>query len=611
MSLRLTGQNMRLRRLLLPLALIATLVAPRSRAANIVHFQAAAGPHNYLVTNHPAVLPHLTPSVWLLGSYGYRPLVLRDANGRTVSDVVTHAASADLAAALGLFDRFELALAVPASFVSGPGFDGGGLQVLSPGDLRVLGKVLLTPWNEGLVASLRLRADLPIAQLTGDGGRLLGENAWPNLTPAVSVGYNSEGFRLGLDLGYLIRAPSALGDLRVGHEVLYGLAGEVQVLPGTLYATADLFGRIAPSPLYELFTDEPGQDMFPLELALAAKYYLGPLALVAGAGTGIIPDYGSPQARVFAGLGYYPRPVGDRDGDGFNDDEDGCPDDPETVNGYQDSDGCPDVEPARDSDGDGIVDPEDRCPEDPETVNNYRDQDGCPDAPPAEDSDGDGIADDVDECPEDREDMDAFEDQDGCPDLDNDQDQIPDDSDECPDQPEDMDGWEDEDGCPDPDNDRDEILDDDDACPNDPEIFNDFEDEDGCPDGRKVTVVVTRERIEITDRVYFKFNSHKIKRRSFELLDQVATVISAHPEIPMISVAGHTDSVGREAYNIKLSKRRAKSVMKYLTGAGVDPARLTFEGLGPNQPIATNETAEGRAQNRRVEFRIVASNDEL
>ena len=79
----------------------------------------------------------------------------------------------------------------------------------------------------------------------------------------------------------------------------------------------------------------------------------------------------------------------------------------------------------------------------------------------------------------------------------------------------------------------------------------------------------------------------------------------------MISVAGHTDSVGKKSYNIKLSKRRAKAVMSYLIKAGVDAERLTFEGLGTSVPIASNDTDEGRAMNRRVEFRIVRSDDDM
>jgi outer membrane protein OmpA-like peptidoglycan-associated protein len=100
---------------------------------------------------------------------------------------------------------------------------------------------------------------------------------------------------------------------------------------------------------------------------------------------------------------------------------------------------------ALDSDGDGIVDPRDQCPYDPEDIDGFQDTDGCPDL----DNDGDGILDADDDCPNEPEDFDGFEDKDGCPDLDNDGDGILDVDDKCPNEPETFNGFEDEDGCPD------------------------------------------------------------------------------------------------------------------------------------------------------------------
>jgi outer membrane protein OmpA-like peptidoglycan-associated protein len=174
-------------------------------------------------------------------------------------------------------------------------------------------------------------------------------------------------------------------------------------------------------------------------------------------------------------------------------------------------------------------------------------------------------------------------------------------------EPEDRDRWQDDDGCPEADNDEDGILDGDDECPNDPEVKNGFEDEDGCPDeaSRKKQVVVKRDRIEITDKVYFQFDSDRILPRSYELLDTVAQVINEHTEIPMIFIEGHTDSDGDESYNLSLSDRRAKSVLRYLMQSGVAADRLKAQGFGENRPIADNDTEDGKATNRRVEFRIV------
>ena len=132
----------------------------------------------------------------------------------------------------------------------------------------------------------------------------------------------------------------------------------------------------------------------------------------------------------------------------------------------------------KDSDNDGIPEKEDLCPNEPEDKDGFQDQDGCPEL----DNDEDSIYDAVDKCPNLAEDRDGFQDEDGCPDPDNEYDGILDAQDKCPNEPEDMDGFEDYDGCPELDNDKDGILDSQDKCPNDPETYNGFEDTDGCPD---------------------------------------------------------------------------------------------------------------------------------
>ena len=131
-----------------------------------------------------------------------------------------------------------------------------------------------------------------------------------------------------------------------------------------------------------------------------------------------------------------------------------------------------------DTDADGIGDDEDDCPLEAEDRDGFQDDDGCPDL----DNDEDGLPDLEDSCPDESEDEDGFEDDDGCPELDNDDDGIDDLEDSCPDEPEDEDGFEDEDGCPDVDNDGDGIADEFDVCPDEAEDEDGFEDEDGCPE---------------------------------------------------------------------------------------------------------------------------------
>ncbi|MEO8840554.1 MAG: OmpA family protein [Kofleriaceae bacterium] len=246
-----------------------------------------------------------------------------------------------------------------------------------------------------------------------------------------------------------------------------------------------------------------------------------------------------------------------------------------------------------DKDGDGIKDNVDKCPNDPEDKDGFEDEDGCPDL----DNDKDGIPDKTDKCPNDPEDKDGFQDEDGCPDLDNDGDGLSDKVDQCPNDPEDKDNFEDDDGCPDPDNDKDGFLDKDDKCPNEPGVAP-----DGCP--RKYSlVVVTEKKIELKQTVFFDFNKASIKSVSFALLNDVAQAMVDNPKIK-VEIGGHTDSVGNDAFNLKLSQQRAESVRTYLIKRGIDSNRMVPKGYGENVPIADNRTEAGRSQNRRVEFLI-------
>ena len=112
-------------------------------------------------------------------------------------------------------------------------------------------------------------------------------------------------------------------------------------------------------------------------------------------------------------------------------------------------------------------------------------------------------------------------------------------------------------------------------------------------------------KINIKEQVFFETSKAIIKPESFELLDQVAKLLIDNPHVGNIMIEGHTDSRGKYKSNMKLSQDRADSVRKYLIKAGVDASRLTAKGYGPDRPIDTNDTAEGRANNRRVEFVVL------
>jgi outer membrane protein OmpA-like peptidoglycan-associated protein len=388
--------------------------------------------------------------------------------------------------------------------------------------------------------------------------------------------------------------------IRVGNELLAGLGASWGIVPfvfdmvGELYTFTGLDSK-------KINADGSTSSMAPGgEAVLGFKAYLAPNSFFEfGGGYGVIPTaYGTTRGRFFAGIVFEPG-AGDRDGDGYKDDVDKCPDDPEDFDGFEDEDGCPDL----DNDQDGIPDTMDKCPNEP----GPRENDGCP-FKKVNDRDGDGIPDDVDKCPDDPEDFDGFEDEDGCPDLDNDKDGIPDKLDLCPNDPEDKDGFEDEDGCPDPDNDHDRILDVNDKCPNEPETYNGFEDEDGCPD--KGLVIVQRGKLEILDKIYFETDKDVIKEQSFPLLDAIAGTIKGHPEISLIEIQGHADERGDDEHNLDLTDRRAHSVMRALEDRGVELGRLKARGYGETKPICTQHNEECWSKNRRVEFIILKRVDE-
>jgi outer membrane protein OmpA-like peptidoglycan-associated protein len=303
----------------------------------------------------------------------------------------------------------------------------------------------------------------------------------------------------------------------------------------------------------------------------------------------------------------------DNDGDGEIDEQDEqrggrgrvdeCPDEPEDFDGFEDGDGCPDP----DNDNDGILDVDDRCPNVPEDFDGDQDKDGCPEGKPDRDRDGDGIPDSRDKCPDDPEDRDGFEDTDGCPDPGNDKDGIPDKEDQCPDDPEDKDGFEDEDGCPDPDNDRDQIPDVRDKCPNDPETYNGYQDEDGCPDKGKV--IIEGSDIVILEKINFETASAAILPESMPIVEAVAATLKGHPEFQVVEVAGHADERASDAYNLQLTNSRTASVVNALVQRGVTRNRLVSRGYGEYCPLDKASNPVAWEKNRRVEFKVVKTDE--
>ena len=105
----------------------------------------------------------------------------------------------------------------------------------------------------------------------------------------------------------------------------------------------------------------------------------------------------------------------------------------------------------------------------------------------------------------------------------------------------------------------------------------------------------------ILENITFEFGKSELKESSFAELNELAATLKENPTY-QITLSGHTDNVGQEEDNLKLSEARAKAVAEYLTSKGIAPTRISYQGYGSRNPITTNETEQGREQNRRVEF---------
>jgi len=474
-------------------------------------------------------------------------------------------------------------------------------------------------------------AILQVGLPTGNANEFRGEpglSLWPSVVAewqphrvfrfAVNAGYRLNTGD-GAELPFDGRVDAVDNDMMPGGSALRCGTGEVTnatcpsaVMGGTLVTYDDLitFGaavgvRFAKSAEFiaEIYGAQIAASMgdegsLGVEAIGGLKIYVEQNSyLMLGGGLGVVQGMNSADYRGVLSFIFEPS-IGDRDGDGYKDDVDQCPDDPEDFDRFEDEDGCPDP----DNDRDGILDVDDECPLVPEDHDGDADEDGCPEGNIG-DRDGDGILDNVDECPDDPEDRDGFQDEDGCPDPDNDRDGILDGDDLCPNDPEDRDNFEDEDGCPDLDNDHDRILDVDDRCPNDPESYNGFEDEDGCPD--RGSVVIEENQLIILDKIYFATDSAEILAKSFPIVDAVAATLIGNPQITLIEIQGHADERGADDYNIRLTADRAASVRQALAQRGVDMGRTRSAGYGERCPIDENHNAEAWEMNRRVEFKII------
>ncbi|MEZ4458382.1 MAG: OmpA family protein [bacterium] len=548
---------------------------------NAQTFSPAAGPNAAYSVEYGRTLPHLEFTGGVLLNYSSRSVVEVFANGDE-EPVVDQQLAAHVLAAVGITEWAELGINIPVYFVNDVTWNGETRDGIGLGDISLRPKVSFLNAEDSLVG-LALVVDLTLP--TGAADRFVGAGS-VTATPRLAFDVKIADWQFAANAGALVQSSRSVRDVDLGTQLVWGASAEYSVLEGIVLVGGELTGRTD-------FNDAFGQDVTPVEGLAGAKLVTNPgVVVTAAAGAGIASGIGSPEFRALLGIGYAPRDL-DFDKDGIQNSADECPRDAEDVDGYQDADGCP--EP--DNDLDGIADAADQCPMEAEDTDNFKDEDGCPDL----DNDADGVADTDDQCPDKAEDMDGFQDSDGCPDEDNDNDGVLDANDKCPSDAEDLDEFQDTDGCPEADNDNDGILDADDQCPNEAGLVED----NGCPP-KETKAVREAGQIKILDVVYFETGKATIKAESNDLLNQVALVLRSNPDITKVEVGGHTDDVGNDAKNLKLSQERADSVKAYLVSKGIDAGRLDAVGYGELQPLIPGRSKAARAQNRRVEFKILS-----
>jgi len=580
---------------------------PFDPAIDINLFDYAAGPKSFLTVEDADVALKRQLTLDVLFTVLTNPFTVYnvdDSTGAPMIDdprteVVKKMFAGAFVGAYGLTDGIQLSVTLPVVFtMSGDGVDPStGMHAADPlsiaglGDLRVEAKARV--WQNDNF-KLAAGGGLSLPSSFGSGGsKFLGDDL-PALRGRVSGQWTSASGLLsfGSNVGVILRKPREIYATKIGQQLTWSVGGMVRITD-RLSVIGESFGRTG------LVSFD--HDSSPLEVDGGLRIVASSsFQVVAGGGAGLVSGIGSPAARLFVSVGYAPD-TRDSDGDGLSNARDKCPSEPEDFDGFEDHDGCPDL----DNDGDRRPDKEDKCPNEAEDIDGFEDDDGCPeldndgdtikdlddkcpddkedgkqpfpqDGCPADkrDSDGDGLSDLVDSCPMDEEDTDGFEDWDGCPDADNDGDGVPDASDKCPLCREDKDGFQDDDGCPELDNDGDGIPDDADKCPTEPETINGVDDLDGCPDqgGREVARLDGDSlRVDIVP----SFDRHGLTRAGEIIVDQMGLVMLQHPEVSKWLVA-----VG--APKKADATRQAEWISNRLSERGVSLDRIeTLAAQGP------------------------------
>jgi outer membrane protein OmpA-like peptidoglycan-associated protein len=544
-----------MRALVLSLVLASPALAS-AQGFTLDQYRAAETANDGFVVTRPRGLGHLGVSATLHLEYALEPLRGTGATGARIP-LVDHQLVGQLGGAIGLFDRFVIALRAPIVMVmSGPGGDplvapamrspiasGAGL-----GDVALsLRAVLVDETLFGL--AIQTEATVPLAEGIAASQDLAGE-AGVSFTPEIAGELRFAPVRITANLGGRFRQASVYANqaLLIQSELTWALGVGVDIIEEVLDATLEGFGATP-------FRRFANQTVSPVELLLGVRVRpVLPLYLGLAGGVGLGDAYGAPIFRGVLTVGYRDPGV--------------------TTPSAPEPEPLPEPEPEPEP---VLQEPEqDTGPPLPEEM-------AVEPPPPSElhvappdaadygqlDRDGDRIVDAEDHCILDREDYDEIQDSDGCPEENAD---------------------------------ADPVLDVDDVCPLTPGVATADAATNGCPE---LAYIGERGAIVILQRVEFATGSDRILPESEPVLAAVLQILTHEADVTRVRVEGHTDDRGSDRSNIRLSRARAASVRRWLTEHGLSPERLEAWGCGEAHPLASGRGAAARQTNRRVEFFVV------
>jgi len=547
----------------------------------------------------------------VIADYARNPLVIRGptANTEATSQIVDNMLALHAQLGIALVDRIGIHVSVPVSVLqTGTADPGLGLQpaqnpsIMDPrigARFRIVGQPDIDPISLSLGGALMVNAAVMGARradnVTDDQfrGRVYA-NASGRGGPvrwSLTAGAN-------LRLNQISIAPVMSGSTIVGNEFFANAALAFVVANDSFTIGPEVFMSSTLDRAFEW-------RQVNLEVLLGMHYLVANAVLIGiGGGPGLTQGAGTPQFRGLFQLAYAPEtrpappPPPDTDMDGVLDPDDLCPTVPMGDHPDPARRGCP----LADRDHDTILDPQDICPDEPRGEHPDPERTGCPDG----DEDHDTVLNHDDLCRTEPHGEHPDPERRGCPDGDDDHDGVLNHSDQCRTEPAGQHPDPNRAGCPLPDRDHDTVVDPEDHCPDQPGAPNPDPNLNGCPG----LVRVADGMLQINTPVFFATNRDVILPRSFPVLTAVANALRASPQIRRVSIEGHTDDIGDDNANMELSRRRAQSVLTWLSSHNVEPSRLESHGFGetrPQRPIAglTGRPRRlARATNRRVEFRI-------